>query len=246
MKHSFAVNIEHVTKKFYSSFLKKPSCVLNNFSWNLENGKVAALLGPNGSGKSTLLKILLGFLAPTTGTAQLFGISCSNLKSHKFVGFLPENPKFPSFINAREALAFYGKLSNVPSLSSKIEELLILVALHENADDLIATYSQGMRQRLGLAQALIHNPKLLILDEPTTGLDPVGLDFFSKLLLELKNLGKTILLTSHLLMHIEKTCDQIAIIEHGSLIYTGALDQIKSKQPPSALETLYLKSLKKY
>ncbi|MDH4470170.1 MAG: ABC transporter ATP-binding protein [Verrucomicrobiae bacterium] len=240
MKSSCAVSIEHVTKKFYSSFLKKPSSVLTDFSWNIEKGQVAALLGPNGSGKSTLLKILLGFLNPTKGRAQLFGIPCWNLISRHSVGFLPENPVFPSFFNAREALTFYGKLSNVPSLSSKIEELLVLVALHEKADDLIGNYSQGMRQRLGLAQALIHDPKLLILDEPTTGLDPVGLDFLSDLLLELKKLGKTILLTSHLLAHVEKTCDQIAIIKEGRLLHTRALDKMKQEHSPSSLEQLYL------
>lgn len=245
MKRSLAVSFSHLTKIFQHSLFKKQQVALNNFSWDIEKGQIAALLGPNGSGKSTLLKILLDFLAPSKGTAELFGISSNKFIAREQVGFLPERPTFPHFLNAREALSFYGKLSNVPDLSSKIEEILFLVGLHDKADYRIQTYSQGMRQRLGLAQALIHDPALLILDEPTTGLDPVGLHFFSNLLLELKKSGKTILLTSHLLTHVEETCDQIAIIAEGQLLYSGVLETAKIKTPSSSLEKLYLEFLKK-
>lgn len=244
MKHSFAVSIEHLTKKFHRSLFENPHLVLDNISWKIEEGEVAALLGPNGSGKSTLLKILLGFFPPTYGAAELFGIPCGLFMARERLGFLPERPTFPSFLNAREVLTFYGKLSTVSSLCSKIEELLVLVGLDDQADNLIATYSHGMRQRLGLAQTLLHNPKLLILDEPTTGLDPLGVDFFSHLLLELKKSGKTILLTSHVLTQVEEICDQVAIIQHGNLLYTGTLEKTTKENPPSSLKKLYLELVK--
>ncbi|MFZ4115345.1 MAG: ABC transporter ATP-binding protein [Chthoniobacterales bacterium] len=242
---SSVVHLAHLTKTFQPSFWKRPIVVLKNVSWNVQEGQIAALLGPNGSGKSTLLKILLGLLTPTGGTAELFGISCSKCIAQEHVGFLPERPTFPSFLNARETLAFYGKLSMVASLPKKIEELLVLVGLHKKAHQPIATYSQGMRQRLGLAQALIHDPKILILDEPATGLDPVGLEFLSHLLLELKKSGKTLLLTSHLLTHVEEVCDQIAIIQRGELLHKKILNTKKIKRPHSSLEQLYLELVSK-
>ncbi len=240
MKHALAVNIEHLTKKFPSSLFKKAHLVLNDFSWQIPEGQVAALLGPNGSGKSTLLKILLGFFLPTQGSAKLFGSTCNGLTVRHRLGFLPERPTFQLFLNAREALTFYGKLSHVPSLSTKIEELLILVGLFEHANDLIATYSQGMRQRLALAQTLIHDPNLLILDEPTTGLDPSGIDFFYNLLLKLKKSGKTILLTSHVLTYVEEICDQVAIIQNGNLLYAGNFIKTTPSPTPTSLQKLYL------
>jgi ABC-2 type transport system ATP-binding protein len=244
MKHALAVNIEHLTKKFPSSLFKKAHLVLNDFSWQIPEGKIAALLGPNGSGKSTLLKILLGFLLPTQGSVKLFGSTCRGLTALHRLGFLPERPNFQLFLNAKEVLTFYGKLSHIPSLSTKIEELLILVGLFKHANDLIATYSQGMRQRLALAQTLIHDPNLLILDEPTTGLDPSGIDFFFRLLLELKKSGKTILLTSHVLTHVEEVCDQIAIIENGNLLYAGNITKTTPFPAPSSLQKLYLELIK--
>jgi len=240
MKNALAVNIEHLTKKFPSSLFKKAHLVLNDFSWQIPEGQVAALLGPNGSGKSTLLKILLGFFLPTQGSVKLFGSTANGLTARHRLGFLPERPNFQLFLNAREALTFYGKLSHVHSLSTKIEELLILVGLFEHANDLIATYSQGMRQRLALAQTLIHDPNLLILDEPTTGLDPSGIDFFYNLLLKLKKAGKTILLTSHVLTYVEEICDQVAIIQNGNLLYAGNFIKTTPSPTPTSLQKLYL------
>ena len=230
MSADIAIDVCKLSKTFSTPFSKNKKTALDNLSLSIPRGQVFGLLGPNGSGKSTLLKILLGFLPPTSGTSRLFGIPSSRVSARKNVGFLPESLHFHPFLTGEETLSFYGKLLGMhgETLHQRIQELLIFVGLTEAAPLRLSSYSHGMRQRLGLAQALLYDPALLILDEPTTGLDPAGIRFFCDLLLELKKQGKTILLTSHLLTQVEETCDHIGIIVHGQLICSGPLADLRT------------------
>ncbi|MBX9742450.1 MAG: ABC transporter ATP-binding protein [Chthoniobacterales bacterium] len=237
-----AIQIEHLTKTFRTPFSNKLTTALEDLSLTVPCGAIMAILGPNGSGKSTLLKILLGLLSPTKGTATLFGIPSHNVTARRHIGFLPERPSFEPFLTIQEALLFYGSFSGAgkKSLLQKSKELLEQFQLTQVASLSVRHASQGTLQRLGLAQALLPDPKLLILDEPTTGLDPAGIRFFSHLLSQLKAQGKTVLLTSHLLTQIEETCTHIAILKKGKLLYSE--NRIPSATPPKAspLEEIYL------
>ncbi len=242
---STALLITHLTKIFRTPFSNKLTTALEELSLSIPTGATMALLGPNGSGKSTLLKIILGLIAPTSGSIELFGIPNYKISARQKSGYLPERPYFEPFLTIQETLFFYGTLSGLSqkALREKCEELLALAQLDNVASTPVRHCSQGMLQRLGLAQAMIADPAFLILDEPTTGLDPVGIRFFCELILDLKKKGKTILLTSHLLTQVEETCDHIAILEKGKLLYSEPL--IKSQTPirATALEELYLKTI---
>jgi ABC-2 type transport system ATP-binding protein len=183
-------------------------------------------LGPNGSGKSTTLKILLGLVTPTSGTSEIFGIPSYQVSSRREVGFLPENPYFYKFLTGSETIAFYGKLCGLAgnTLKKRVAELLGIVGLTEAGERRIGGYSKGMLQRIGLAQALVHDPLLLILDEPTAGVDPAGSRQIRDLILQLKARGKTILLTSHLLEQVQEVCDRVGILARGRLVREGSLD----------------------
>ena len=242
-----AVTVTQLTKTFRSPFSTNCTTALERVSLTIARGETVALLGPNGSGKSTLLHILLGLLTPTSGTAELFGISVHRSTARQKIGFVPERPSFEAFLSIQETLHFYGTLAGLSKkkLSQKSEELLSLLELNEAASKLVRDASQGTLQRLALAQALLHDPELLILDEPTTGLDPVALRFFSQLLLQLHNKGKTILLTSHLLTHVEETCTQMVLLQKGKLIFSGAVETSHSLPATTALEDFYLELIKK-
>ena len=186
------------------------------------------LVGPNGSGKSTTLKVLLGLVSPTRGQCKLFGEESRDYRSHRHVGFLPENPYFYKYLTAAETLRFYGRLCGMPSrtIEQRIPELLALVGLEEARDRRVGGFSKGMLQRTGLAQALIHDPQLLVLDEPTAGVDPVGSRGIRDLILELKRRGKTVLLTSHLLEQVQEVCDRVGIMARGKMVCEGSLDEL--------------------
>jgi ABC-2 type transport system ATP-binding protein len=183
------------------------------------------LLGPNGSGKSTTLKVLLGLATPTRGESKIFGQDSRDYRSHRAVGFLPENPYFYKFLTGEETLRFFGKICSLRGrqLDARIGELLSLVGLEEARHRRVGGYSKGMLQRIGLAQALIQDPRLIVLDEPTAGVDPVGSRQIRDLILELKNRGKTVLLTSHLLEQVEEVCDRVGIMSRGSMVREGRL-----------------------
>ncbi|MCE9542395.1 MAG: ABC transporter ATP-binding protein, partial [Verrucomicrobia bacterium] len=199
---------------------------LRGLSLDIPAGTVYGLLGPNGSGKSTTLKILLGLVNATSGTSEIFGVPSSRVASRTDVGFLPENPYFYKFLTGAETISFYGKLCGLggKALRSRVKELLELVGLTESGDRRISGYSKGMLQRIGLAQAMVHDPRLLILDEPTAGVDPAGSRQIRDLILQLKARGKTILLTSHLLEQVQEVCDRVGILAKGHLVREGALD----------------------
>jgi ABC-2 type transport system ATP-binding protein len=186
------------------------------------------LLGPNGSGKSTTLKIILGLVTPTRGQTQIFGRDSDRVASRESVGFLPESPYFYKFLTGEETLRFYGKLCGLrgAALKSRIDEMLALVGLTDARKRRLGGYSKGMLQRIGLAQALIQEPALLVLDEPTAGVDPAGAREIRDLILELKSRGITVLLSSHLLGQVQEICDRIGILANGVLVREGALSEL--------------------
>ena len=223
-----AVAIIGVTKVFPVPFQRRTVVAVHDLNLEVSSGQIYGLLGPNGSGKSTTLKILLGLVSPTRGKTEIFGRDSSLVESREAVGFLPESPYFYKYLTGVETLRFYGKLCGLRGvrLRSRIEELLDLVGLTSARDRRLAGYSKGMLQRIGLAQALIQEPKLLVLDEPTAGVDPAGAHEIRDLVLELKRRGITILLSSHLLGQVQEICDRVGILANGVLVREGAVGDL--------------------
>jgi ABC-2 type transport system ATP-binding protein len=221
-----AVSIKNLRKVFPVHLRRRQVTALKGISLDIPAGHVYGLLGPNGSGKSTTLKILLGLVAPTSGTSEIFGIPSHEVRSRSDVGFLPENPYFYKFLTGAETIAFHGRLCGLRGrrLQTRIAELLELTGLGEAGERRVGTYSKGMLQRIGLAQAMVHDPRLLILDEPTAGVDPAGSRQIRDLILRLKARGKTVLLTSHLLEQVQDVCDRVGILAKGELVREGSLD----------------------
>lgn len=221
-----AVRIRDLRKVFPVHLRRRQVTALRGLSLDIPAGHVYGLLGPNGSGKSTTLKILLGLVTPTSGTSEIFGVPSDRVASRVDVGFLPENPYFYKFLTGSETIAFYGRLCGLGgrSLRDRVAELLDLVGLQDAGDRRISGYSKGMLQRIGLAQAMVHDPRLLILDEPTAGVDPAGSRQIRDLILRLKERGKTVLLTSHLLEQVQEVCDRVGILAKGELVREGSLD----------------------
>src|SRR5919198_1082056 len=224
-----AVAVQGLTKIFPVHFHPSRKVVaVKDLSLRIEPGEVYGLLGPNGSGKSTTLKIILGLVSPTRGRTEIFGRDSRLVESREAVGFLPENPYFYKYLTGEETLAFFGKLCGVngSQLRTRIEELLALVGLTNARNRRLGTYSKGMLQRIGLAQALINRPKLVVLDEPTAGVDPVGSRDIRNLIVDLKKRGITVLLSSHLLAQVQEICDRIGILANGVLVREGRLDEL--------------------
>lgn len=221
-----AVRIRDLRKVFPVPLRRRQVTALRGISLDIPAGHVYGLLGPNGSGKSTTLKILLGLVAPTSGSSEIFGVPSDEVRSRRDVGFLPENPYFYKFLTGAETIAFHGRLCGLSgrALTARVTELLELVGLGEAGDRRVGTYSKGMLQRVGLAQAMVHDPRLLILDEPTAGVDPAGSRQIRDLILRLKERGKTVLLTSHLLEQVQDVCDRVGILARGELVREGSLD----------------------
>jgi len=201
---------------------------VRDLSLRIEPGEVYGLLGPNGSGKSTTLKIILGLVSPTRGRTEIFGRDSRLVESREAVGFLPENPYFYKYLTGEETLRFFGRLCGLPSarLKERINELLDLVGLTKARKRRLGVYSKGMLQRIGLAQALIHDPRLVVLDEPTAGVDPAGSREIRDLILDLKRRGITVLLSSHLLAQAQEICDRVGILADGVLVREGHLQEL--------------------
>ena len=223
-----AVTAEGLTKIFPVPFHRQAIVALRDLNLRVEPGEVYGLLGPNGSGKSTTLKIILGLVSPTRGRTKIFGRDSSLVESRAAVGFLPENPYFYKFLTGEETLRFFGKLCrlNGPRLKSRVHELLELVGLTNARDQRLSTYSKGMLQRIGLAQALINEPQLVVLDEPTAGVDPAGSRDIRNIIVDLKQRGVTVLLSSHLLSQVQEICDRVGILARGVLVREGRLEEL--------------------
>jgi len=225
---------EHVLEiknlvKFYKGLggLKKVLAV-DQLSLSVKKGEVFGILGPNGSGKTTLMKLIMGLLFPSKGQIKIFGSSVKKLSIKKRIGFLPEEAYLYRFLSAEETLKFFAQLADVPSQEQKprIADALHVVGLFEARKRPSRTYSKGMSRRLGLAQILIKDPDFIVLDEPTVGLDPIGSREIKEIILGLKERGKTVLFSSHLLSEVEMVCDRIGIMHKGKLVLTGHLNEL--------------------
>ncbi len=231
-----AVEAEGLTKTFKLNWRRGRLLALDQLNLRVKPGEVYGLLGPNGSGKSTTMKLLLGLIKPTAGRIEIFGYPAGTMEARRRVGFLPENPYFPTFLSGREALTYYGGLCNLSgrALRDRASELLALVGLERSATRPLRTYSKGMLQRIGLAQALLHDPDLLFLDEPTAGVDPVGSRQIRDLILGLRQRGKTIVFSSHLLEQVQEVADRVGILYLGQKLREGPLDELLTV--PDAVE----------
>src|SRR3984885_33949 len=232
-----AISIQNLTKVYPIPFRREKVTAVEDLSLTVEPGQVYGLLGPNGSGNSTTIKIALGLVAPPSGRTEIFGRDSTAVESREDVGFLPENPYFYKYLTGEETLQFYGKLCglNAARRRERSKELLKLVGLEKAADRRLGGYSKGMLQRIGLAQAMIQEPRLLVLDEPTAGVDPAGSREIRDLILDFKNRGITVLLCSHLLEQVQEICDRIGILNRGALIKEGRLEDLISIQNQTEL-----------
>jgi ABC-2 type transport system ATP-binding protein len=223
-----AIEVSELSKSYRNGIFRTKFEALKAITLRIERGEVFGLLGPNGAGKTTLIKILLGIVRKSAGSALLLGRPAGDRRSRVRVGYLPENLRIATHHTARTAMDFYGKLSGLSrsEILANRDRLLESVGLADRAKESIKRYSKGMLQRLGLAQALLHDPDLLILDEPTDGLDPHGRSHVRNLLSQLKSRGKTVFLNSHILQEVELICDRVAILDRGILKAVGPVETI--------------------
>src|SRR5438067_1212720 len=222
--NSEAVLAENLTKVYKDFWGRDKVRALDDLNLTIHRGEVFGLLGPNGSGKSTTIKLLLGLIFPTKGKAFVLGEAAGSSRINEKIGFLPEESYLYRFLNGEETLHFYGRLFKIPrkELNRRVPELLDIVGLDaKSRKRKLREYSKGMARRIGLAQALINNPDLILLDEPTTGLDPIGTREMKDLILSLKQQGKTVLLCSHLLADVQDVCDRITILFRGQMMELG-------------------------
>jgi ABC-2 type transport system ATP-binding protein len=232
-----------LTKEFQPSFSFRKIAALTELSLEVKRGEVFGFLGPNGAGKTTTFKLLVGLLHPTRGKIFLWGEDHYKIELKSKIGFLPESPYFYNYLKAKEYLHLCGQLFgiNAKERHNKIDTLLERMGLKDHKNALIKTYSKGMLQRLGLAQALIHDPELLILDEPMSGLDPLGRKEVRDIMLELKAQGKTIIFSTHILSDVETVCDRVGIIIKGKLSDCGPVENLLNPKIKSF--EIYIKGL---
>lgn len=244
-------------KKYYHSGLRGVLVnALDGISFSVKRGEVFGLLGPNGAGKSTAIKIILGLLRQNSGQCLVFGEKISSRTKSK-IGYLPEAPNFYKFLTALELVVFYARMSGMGANEAEAaaKNSLEVVGLKDALNRNLSTFSKGMLQRAGLAQAIVHNPELVILDEPNSGLDPIGMNDMANMVLCLKGEGKTVLICSHMLREVERLCDSVAILHKGSVAACGNLREIlsdtesvsfKAKNPPPEFLESVGKSAEKF
>lgn len=224
-----AICAEGLTKTFRSNWPGKPPVtVVRDLNLTVNREEVFGFLGPNGSGKTTTMKMLLGLTQPTKGKVELLGRPASEVNIRQQIGFLPEAPYFYTYLTAEEVLLFYGRLAGLSGhgLDRRVEELLEMVGLIEARHRQLGKFSKGMLQRVGLAQALIHDPTLVILDEPMSGLDPIGRKEVRDLIMHLRKQGKTVFFSTHIIPDVEMLCDRVGIIAGGRLLASGRVDEL--------------------
>lgn len=212
--------------KEYRSFRSRTRA-LNGVDLEVRSGEIFGLLGPNGAGKTTFVKCMLGLLRPTSGSVELLGLDPADHRARRNVGFSPESPNFPPFLSGREVMRLHSRLAGVGSadIESRITELLDRSELGQ-APRRVKAYSKGMLRRLAVAQALVGSPELLVLDEPTADLDPLGRRDVRNMILGIKERGGSVILNSHLLSEVERVCDRVAIIYRGQVLATGTIDEL--------------------
>jgi ABC-2 type transport system ATP-binding protein len=226
------LRIENLHKSFKTGFIPKRKEILKGLSLDVQEGQIFGYLGPNGAGKTTTIKCILGLIFPDAGTIEIFGHPYMSLKAKEKIGFLPENPYFYDYLTAAEFLRFYSDITLVKreDRQRQIDRLLEMVGLQSAADIQLRKFSRGMLQRIGLAQSLISDPSLVLLDEPLGGLDPLGRKEMRDVVVKLKEEGKTVFLSSHILQDIEMICDRVAILVEGQIISQGPLQDLISEK----------------
>jgi len=239
---STAIEIKDLVVTFESQ--GKPVEALRGVSLSVGEGEVVGFIGPNGAGKTTTLHVLLGFVPATSGEASLFGEDVQHSIARKRIGYLPEHPDTYKFMTGRELLFMAGRLFGLkgPALKQRVADLLKTVELEEAADRRIATYSRGMMQRIGLAQALVNEPDLVILDEPTGGLDPLGRMEIRSIIADLRDRGKTVFFSSHELSEVELVCDQVALLAKGRIVARGKVSDLVDDG--RSLEQFFLETIR--
>ncbi len=222
------LNITNLVKDYKTGFTGKKTRVLRDVSFDVRKGEVFGFVGPNGAGKTTTFKSILGFVSPTEGKIELLGKEHTNSEAKRRIGYLPENPYFYDYLTGEELLRYMGELQGLPRkvLNERTDELLRKVRMEHAKKLQMRKYSKGMLQRIGVAQALVNDPEFLILDEPMSGLDPIGRREIKDLILEEKRKGKTILLSSHMLSDVEALCDRVGIIMGGTVIKIGNIGDL--------------------
>ena len=227
-----ALNIQDLHKTFSLGFIPKKKKILRGISLSVNQGEIFGYLGPNGAGKTTTIKCILGLIFPDQGKIELFNHSHLSLQAKAKTGFLPENPYFYDHLTASEFLYFYSQLFLIKKneREEKIKHLLQIVGLEDSADLQLRKFSRGMLQRIGLAQSLLNDPSLVLLDEPLGGLDPIGRKEIRDIIVQLKQEGKTVFLSSHILQDIEMICDRVAIIVNGEIVNQGTLKDLISEK----------------
>src|SRR5256714_948609 len=227
-KSEVVVETRKLTKIYRDFWGRQKKVALRALNLQINRGEIFGLLGPNGSGKTTTIKLLLGLLFPTDGEALVLGQPATQVSKNERIGYLPEESYLYRFLNAEETLDFYGRLFNMDAETrrKRTQELIEMVNLSADKKRILKEYSKGMRQRIGLAQALINQPELVILDEPTSGLDPLGTRWMKDLILDLRKKGKTVLMCSHRLDDVQDVCDRIAILYNGDLQTLGKVSTL--------------------
>jgi ABC-2 type transport system ATP-binding protein len=230
-KGDVVVSVKGLTKVFKDFWGRPKARAVDKVDFEVRRGEVFGLLGPNGSGKSTTVKMLLGLLHPTGGHIEVFGHSPRHVATKSMIGYLPEESYLYRFLDSRETLDFFGNLFDLPpgQRKSRTEELLAMVGLRDVRTRVVGEFSKGMQRRIGLAQALINDPELIILDEPTAGMDPIGCREVKDLILTLAQRGKTVILSSHLLSDVEDVCDRVVVYYGGRIQAAGTLQELLAK-----------------
>jgi ABC-2 type transport system ATP-binding protein len=228
-----AIEIDKLTKDYHVGFWRKrPRRALDRLSLAVEEGEVMGFLGPNGAGKTTTLKLLMGLIFPTSGTARILGRPIDDISVHRHIGYLPEQPYFYDYLTARELLDYFARFFGLPRQERRLRvaRMLDMVGLSSAADLQLRKFSKGMLQRIGVAQAILHEPKVVFLDEPMSGLDPLGRREVRDIILELKRQGRTIFFSTHILPDAEMLCDRVAVLVRGQLQGVGSPGQLVSIQ----------------
>lgn len=226
------IQIRDLHKSFRTGFFRKLKKAVQGLSLTVSEGEVFGFLGPNGAGKTTTIKMIMGLIFPTSGSTELFGLPSNDIRAKERVGFLPENPHFYEYLSGYEFLNFYGRLFGLSGSQrpARVERLLEQVGMMHARDVPLRKYSKGMLQRIGIAQALINDPDLVILDEPMSGLDPLGRKDVRDIIFKLKEQGKTVFFSSHILQDVEMICDRVAILANGTLRKVGTLSELLNEQ----------------